>query len=327
MSQRHQLERILEIDRQIRAGLYPNADKLALEMEWSRSTIFEDRTFMIDRLKAPIDYDKEKGGWYYTDPTYALPSILIEDGELLAFFLSVEIAHRYSGTALETPLQSAIEKIARTVKGVTATVDLETLRTHYSVAQLTAATTNEHLLFDFHEAIQQQRQVSMDYYTAKRGEWNERVINPHHLYHDQGAWYIFGFDHLRREMRNFHLGRIRSWRGLDKRFEREAGFSADEWMAHAFQGIRGEQTQVVEIWFDAYQARWIREQNWPEEYQLKELAEGELTLRFETGGLEGVKMWVMKYGAHAEVLSPPDLRAEVAEELRRAAGRYGRKTP
>jgi hypothetical protein len=29
MSQRQQLERIFEIDRQIRAGLYPNAERLA----------------------------------------------------------------------------------------------------------------------------------------------------------------------------------------------------------------------------------------------------------------------------------------------------------
>jgi hypothetical protein len=41
-------------------------------------------------------------------------------------------------------------------------------------------------------------------------------------------------------MRNFHLGWIRYWRVLEKRFEREADFSAEEWMAHAFQGIPGE---------------------------------------------------------------------------------------
>lgn len=322
MSQRHLLERIMEIDRQIRAGLYPNADKLAVEMEWSRSTIFEDRNFMIERLKAPLEYDREKRGWYYTDPTYVLPSIMVEDGELLAFFLSVEVAHRYSGTALEKPLRSAIDKIAQTIKGVSSTVNLETLRAHYSVAPSTAATTNEQLLFDLHEAIQQQRQLWIDYFTAKRGEWHERTINPHHLYHDQGAWYVFGFDHLRREMRNFHLGRVRAWRVLPERFEREPDFSIEAWMGHAFDGIRGEQAVKVEIWFDEYQARWIREMNWPHDYEREELANGELILRFETGGLEGVKRWVMKYGHHAEVLAPPELRAQVAEELRAAGERY-----
>ena len=239
MSQRQQLERIFEIDRQIRAGLYPKADDLAAALECSRRVIFYDKEFMVDRLGAPIDYDREQGGWYYTDSAWVLPSVMVSEGELLAFFLSVEVAQRYLGTAFEGPLRSAVEKIAQSIKGVAA-VDLETLRSHYSVAESTVASADDQLLLDLHQAIQEQRQVHMHYYTAKRGEWNERTINPHHLYNDRGNWYVFGFDHLRRQMRNFHLGRIQSWQLLAERFEREADFSADEWMAQSFQGIRGE---------------------------------------------------------------------------------------
>ncbi|MCB0211691.1 MAG: WYL domain-containing protein, partial [Anaerolineae bacterium] len=84
----------------------------------------------------------------------------------------------------------------------------------------------------------------------------------------------------------------------------------------------GEDAVEVQVWFDEYQARWIREQEWPEHYNIDELEQGELTLTFKTAGLEGVKMWVMKYGSHAEVLAPPELRAEVVDELRGALGRY-----
>jgi predicted DNA-binding transcriptional regulator YafY len=62
MSQRQQLERIFEIDRQIRAGLYPKAEDIAAKLECSRRVIFEDRRFMVDRLAAPIEYNREKGG-------------------------------------------------------------------------------------------------------------------------------------------------------------------------------------------------------------------------------------------------------------------------
>jgi predicted DNA-binding transcriptional regulator YafY len=62
MSQRQQLERIFEIDRQIRAGLYPKAEGIAAKLECSRRVIFEDRRFMVDRLGAPIEYDREKRG-------------------------------------------------------------------------------------------------------------------------------------------------------------------------------------------------------------------------------------------------------------------------
>ena len=89
MSQRQQLERIFEIDRQIRAGEYPNVDRLAAGLEVSRRVIFKDREFMVNRLGAPIEYDREKGGWYYTEKVWTLPSTMVSEGQLLAFFLSV----------------------------------------------------------------------------------------------------------------------------------------------------------------------------------------------------------------------------------------------
>ena len=47
MSQRQQLERIMEIDRRIRNGDYPNAESMAEILEVSRRVIFNDREFMI----------------------------------------------------------------------------------------------------------------------------------------------------------------------------------------------------------------------------------------------------------------------------------------
>jgi predicted DNA-binding transcriptional regulator YafY len=321
MSQRQQLERIFEIDRQIRVGLYPNADKLAQELECSRRVIFKDREFMLDRLDAPIEYDRERGGWYYSDPTWVLPSISVSEGELLAFLLSIEVAQRHLGTALESSLRSAIEKISKRLKGPIA-VDLGALRSHYSVAEPTTAIMQEQALLDLYRAIQVQRPVRIRYYTNKRGEWNERTINPHHLYNENGAWYVFAFDHLRQEMRNFHIGRMEWWQVLDDKFEWQTGFSPQDWVAHSFQGIHGEKLVEVAIKFDEYQARWIREQRWPESYEIEELADRELILRFQTGGLDGVMRWVMQYGRHAEVLAPLELRAQVAEEHRLAGGKY-----
>ena len=112
------------------------------------------------------------------------------------------------------------------------------------------------------------------------------------------------------------------WDVLEEKFERRLSFSPETWMGQAFQGIRSGEPVPVEIEFDAYQAPWICEQSWPQGYEIDDLDNGGLILRFETGRLEGVKMWVMQYGPHAEVLQPPELRAEVAEELRLALERY-----
>lgn len=321
MSGRQQLERILEIDRQIRAGLYPRAEDIAATLECSRRVVFEDKRFMVDRLGAPIEFDRDQGGWAYTDSTWVLPNVMVTEGELLAFLLSVEVAQRHIGTAFESSLRSAIEKISKTIKG-SAAVDLKQLRAIYTVAAPTTTVMSERLLLDFYQAIQERRQIRMRYYTNSRNSWNERTVNPHHLYYENDAWYLFAYDHWRSEMRNFHLGRIDWWEVLTERFERNPGFSADDWMGTAFQGIRGGEPAQVAIQFDAQQAPWIRERNWPDTHRIEELPNGSLILRFKTGGLEGVKMWVMQYGAHAQVLEPPELRHMVITELERAIVNY-----
>lgn len=322
MSQRQQLERLMEIDRQIRAGLYPNAERIAQKLEVSKRVIYLDKAFMVNRLGAPIELDRERGGWYYLNLTWALPTLFVNEGELMAFFLSVEVAHRYLGTAYETPLRSAISRLAKSL-GNPVQVNLEELREHYTFAAPATPHVNEQLLVEVHRAIQRQLQVRMRYYTASRDEWSERTVNPHHLYNMRGDWYLFAYDQNRQEMRNFHLGRVDWWQVLADGFERVPNFSPGEWMSRAFQTERGGELENVAIRFDAYQARWIRERRWHETQQaLEDLPDGGVVLRFRSGGLDEVKRWVMQYGPHAEVLEPPHLRQAVAEELRQAAEKY-----
>jgi len=207
MSQRQQLERIMEIDRRIRDEEYPNADRLSEILEVSRRVIFNDRDFMINRLGAPIEFDRVRGGWYYTDKTWILPGMIVTEGELLAFFLSVEISKRYLGSSLESSLRSAVEKISKGVKGP-VTVDMDTLRSHYTFSAPMLISANEQVLLDIHHAIYGNQCMWMRYFTASRGKTTERTVLPYHLHNIRGDWYLIAFDRLRKEFRNFLVGRI-----------------------------------------------------------------------------------------------------------------------
>lgn len=321
MSGRQQLERIMEIDRQIRAGMYPNPRKLAQELEVSERTIYQDRQFLIDRLHAPLAFDRRRGGWYYTDSTWVLPSAVVTEGELLAFFLSIEVARRYLGTPFEKPLRSAVSKITDSFKG-RIEISLEDLRECYILAEIPTVAVNERLLLDLQQAIKTKKKIKMRYYTASRGEWQTRVVEPYHLYNLRGDWYLIAFDHFRHAMRMFQTGRVDWWEVLHEHFERDPKFSFEEWIAHAFQLERGEETVEVVIRFDPYQARYIRERRWHPTQTVEELADGGLVLRFQAGGLAEVKRWVMAFGSHAEVLAPEKLREDVAEEAREIARIY-----
>src|SRR6266508_3910095 len=75
--------------------------------EVSERTVRGDLAFMRERLNAPLKHDRTRGGYYYTDPNWVLPTIFATEGELLAFFLSVELTRRYLGTTFEAPLRKA----------------------------------------------------------------------------------------------------------------------------------------------------------------------------------------------------------------------------
>ena len=326
MSQRQQLERIMEIDRRIREGSFPNADKMAEILEVSRRVIYNDRSFMIYRLGAPIEYDRQHGGWFYTDKTWVLPGMMVTEGELLAFFLSMEISKRYAGTDLESPLRSAVDKIAKAVKGPVS-VDTNVLRSHYTFSGPRTSTMNEEALLDLHHAIINRQRVWMRYYTAGRGEMTERVVLPYHMHNFQGDWFLIAFDTLREDYRIFLIARIEKWKVQNEKFERDEGFSPQDWIGDAFQVYGGEEVVDVSIWFSPEKAQFVRERIWHPSQKIEEREDGSLILRMETAGVVEVKNWVLQFGRGAEVLEPEELREECKEEIEAMRGIYHFEKP
>jgi predicted DNA-binding transcriptional regulator YafY len=323
MSQRQQLERIMAIDRSIRDDEYPNADRMGKMLEVSRRVIFNDREFMINRLGAPIQYDRKKGGWYYSEKTWVLPGMIVTEGELLAFFLSMEISKRFLGSNLESPLRSAVDKISKTVKG-SVSIDVETLRSHYTFSGPALMTMNEQAIMDIHHAITNHQCLWMRYYTASRGEITERTVEPYHLSNIRGDWYLIAFDRLRKEYRNFLVGRIDDWELTSQKFQPDPNFSVKDWMGSAFHAERGGELTDVTIKFNPLTARYIRERNWHSSQKIEEKEDGSLILHLRTGGLKEVKRWVLQYGSGAEVLFPESLREDFKAEIRTMGNLYNK---
>jgi proteasome accessory factor B len=76
------------------------------------------------------------------------------------------------------------------------------------------------------------------------------------------------------------------------------------------------------IRFDATVAERVREREWHESQEMKELSGGRLELRLHLGALMEVEQWVLGWGAAAEVVGPAELRASVRETVAALARRY-----
>lgn len=316
------LERMVAMDAAIRSGAYPTLQSFIGRFEVSERTVRADLAFLRDRLNAPLHYDRARGGYYYADPTWILPTMFVTEGELLAFFLSVELARRYLGTVFEAPLRRAVEIQARSLPNEVQ-LDLSQLAQHYTFQAGATASADPALLVALNEAMSERWRVQMTYLTASSGERHQRLIEPYHMHNVRGDWQVIAFDHLRQQFRNFAVSRIEQWEILrGERFSRDPEFSPTSYLALGFVAERGDTAVEVVVWFDAYQARYIRGRQVHPSQQAEEHTDGSLTLRFQTGALAEVRRWVMSFGTHALVRAPASLAAEIAAEAAALARLY-----
>lgn len=318
------LERLVTMDALIRERRFPGVQDFRRLFEVSERTIHNDIAFLRQRLDAPLTFDRTRQGYVYSDPTWPLPSLLATEGEMVAFFLSIELARRYLGTSFEEPLRKAVAHLSRSLPDEVQ-VDLAHLTQHYTFQSGATANADPTLLTALLEAIRERWRVTMTYFTASRGERNERVIEPYQLYNVRGDWQVIAFDHLRWQFRNFAVANIEEWHlDKDERFSRDPQFSPEEYLASGFLAERGDRTFEIAIWFDERQAHYIRKREWHPTQRVEEHAGGALTLRFQSGALGEVQRWVMSYGQHARVLEPAELRAATQAELHAALNMYAR---
>jgi predicted DNA-binding transcriptional regulator YafY len=317
-----QWSRALWLDTQTRAGSHPDIAALRAEFAVSRRTAYNTVAFLRDSLGAPLAYNRARRGYYYTDPTYTLPAMFLQEGELLALLLAQQVTHQYLGTPLEAPLRAAVEKISRYLPDE-ALVQLQDVADAFQFAGGSRVEVPLQLVAELRRALRERRLLRLLYYTASRDETGERDIEPHFLRNVRGDWTLVAWDRGREAVREFMLARIREYQLQDERFVPRPELNRQQYAAHTFLTEHGAAPYEVVLRFDAYQARWIRERTWHPSQQIEEHADGSLTLRLTVAGEGDLLRWIHGYASHVEVLAPAWLRERVAEEVRRLGGIYG----
>src|SRR5947209_776199 len=89
-----QWSRIIWLDAEIRAGNYPSLGALRTAFDVSRRTANNSVAFLRDSLGAPLTYSRARRGYYYADPTYVLPAVFLQEGELMALLLAQQVSRQ-----------------------------------------------------------------------------------------------------------------------------------------------------------------------------------------------------------------------------------------
>lgn len=311
-----QYERLIWIDREIRAKKYPNNRQIAEKFETSQKTAQRMIEFMRERLLAPLEYSAEKRGWYYSREDFTfLPMIEMSEAELLSMLIAEKLVRQYRGLAIGRHIEEAFGKILNSFSDIIS-VDLSALSEAHSFEAAPTTKLDWDTLHKLGRAVSRSLTIEMTYFIATRGVTDHRIVDPLHLRNSGGEWYLIAWDHKRKAARDFLISRIRELTVTNTKFSWPEGVDIEKELASGFGMIRGSEPIEVEIIFDEYQARWIRERSrfHPTEDRV-EMPDGRLKLKMTVTALDGVKRFVMQYGSHAEVIKPEELRQSIREEL------------
>jgi predicted DNA-binding transcriptional regulator YafY len=316
------LQRMLKIHDELRRDALVNCTKLMKSLEVSRKTVVRDIAFMRDQLNLPIEFDAQIQAYRYTHPVNAFPTVHVTEGELLALLVAQRALQQYRGTPFHRQLEIAFEKLAGGLRDRISFSPADELRA-VSFKNIGLGKTDLAVFNALSAAVLRQEEVTFDYRKPGSPGKIPRRVRPYHLANRENLWYLVGFDLERQALRTYALPRIADVAVTKERFTRPEDFSPEKFFASALGVLGGSGNYQLVIRFAATVAERVREREWHESQEMRELPDGGLEVRMRLGALLEVEQWVLGWGAAAEVVAPAELRASIRKTVAKLAANYG----
>lgn len=308
------LERYLWFHNEIKHEMHPNARTLAERFEITAKTAQRNIEFLRDRLGAPLRYIPEFRGYAYKDNAWELPGLWLHEDELISLVLSYRLAAAVPDSEIKAALKTFLNHII--ANHASADFNIDELSNKISVKNIAYARTNETIFHRLLEGLLKSRPVRIEYYSPHNDQSTTRDILPLHLLNYMGTWHIIAHCHVKKELRDFVLSRIKSVAASSEPVTaRIPAARVKDYIRQTFGILRGEKTQDVRLRFSEDIAPWIAEQNWHPEQKAATGKDGRLTLTIPVADFREIKREILRYGSQVEVVAPVTLRNEVKKEI------------
>lgn len=170
------------------------------------------------------------------------------------------------------------------------------------------------------EATLHFRVTRMRYHSVSSKRVKDYLIHPSRLMFAHGGLYLLAFVPEYGDVRTFAVDRIASV-SLEKATFTPRQAVADDVFANSL-GVNTGPAAHVEILFDASVAPYVRARVWHASQQLRDAADGAVTLTMNVCHDWALRSWILGWGQFARVVTPASLAIQVASDLFHAAARY-----
>jgi predicted DNA-binding transcriptional regulator YafY len=311
----------LEIRRDVEGYSGMNEDAFARRFYADRSELESLRIALT--VERPTDGAAEQENYSLRPENFHLPAIAFSDKELAALQTALSLLD--GEFAYAEPLRLALQQITWGRPSPLRAPEQQSV-----ALGITASAGGQEFsarLAKVETAIFRNKTITFDYYTMERDDLGARRVDPYHLLFQGGQFYLLGYAHERKAVRVFRLSRIRGKVSYATKaehdFRRPADFDPRSYANRADWRL-GEERGVAEVLISERIA-WQVERHFgrygeirgpePEMIDGGEASEGDRVFQTSYSNPRNLISWVLGLGAHARVLGPEELTAELGRRV------------
>lgn len=283
----------------------------------------------LESVGFAITFDEERKTYRFKDPDFSLRDLSLSENELMALLFGRQVAHKL-GKPLENAFNSLLKK-AHTETGTETVLRTDRLQNEkqkfwVAIDQVNDFEKIEGYYNTISEAIDDKLKLEITYHGMRSQRVSQRQVAPYGLFYGSGMWYMVGHCYIEKDIRTFALDCIRGIRKLTGRhFLIPPNFDIESYLQKGWRIMRYGRPVEVKLKFSKDVARWIKRKKWHPTQSIEEQKDGSLIFKVRLNGPEEIKHWSYNWAPHCEILSPPELRKEAAEEIKKLAGVYEKR--
>lgn len=283
----------------------------------SDSTLKRIFRALRDDYNAPLDYDPNLNGYFYSDSKFELttPSLWSSPETLMALISIQKLLEQMKVDILDKNLSILKQDIQHQL----SRKNIPTNQVHrVRILPITARVSSGEIFQLIASALLQRKSLKINYYSRSNNKCSERVVSPQRLAYYKDNWYLDAWCHLKNQIRTFSVDSI-----IEVQFDQTICIDVDEdqldtMLASSYGIFSGLAMHSAKLIFSAQRARWVSSEIWHPKQISTWLADGRYQLIIPYSDARELIMDIQRHLPEVEIHSPPELKQALLQHLQQA---------
>jgi predicted DNA-binding transcriptional regulator YafY len=325
LSRMDRSERFYKIDQMLRSRGTVTTDEFKRELEVSLATLKRDLEYMKSRHNAPIEWDRDAGGYRFVQahpaaPRYELPGLWFNPREAQALLTMEHLLENLEPGLLGAQVEPLKERLTSLLSAGDHSAD--EVRRRIRVIPFGARRHEPKHFQVVASAVLGREKLHLTYWNRANDETTERDVSPQRLVHYRNNWYLDAWDHLRNDLRTFSLDAMRDVSMVPGKVKDVSDAELDAVLSSGYGIFSGKKVQWATLKFTGAAARYVAMEDWHSKQKARWEKDGSYVLEVPFSSERELMMDILKHGADVEVVAPDNLRSSIRQSLKNAARAY-----